>query len=340
MSSLTILYDLPEELRSSSAADLWRYLPGPTLIHLRGRREVPLFVSILLHGNEDVGLRAVQQVLREHARRDLPRSMSLFVGNVAAARAGVRRLDDQPDYNRVWPDGDDGRTAEHATMRQVVAEMERRRVFASIDLHNNTGLNPHYACVNCLESAHLHLAALFSRTVVYFRLPRGVQSMAFGRFCPAVTCECGKVGDTAGVARAAEFITTCLHLSELPTHAVTSGDVHLFHTVARVTVPAGTTFTFAADDAQLSFPPNLESFNFQELGANTVLANRRPESNTALEVRDESGRDVSDEFLTVGGDVIRLKKPVMPSMLTSDAQVIGQDCLCYFMERLALPTGE
>jgi hypothetical protein len=34
---------------------------------------------------------------------DLPRSLSLFVGNTAAAEQGVRHLPEQPDYNRVWP---------------------------------------------------------------------------------------------------------------------------------------------------------------------------------------------------------------------------------------------
>jgi len=45
--------------------------------------------------------------------------------------------------------------------------MRLRDVFASVDIHNNTGLNPHYGCVTALRHASLHLAAMFSRTVVY-----------------------------------------------------------------------------------------------------------------------------------------------------------------------------
>ena len=56
-------------------------------------------------------------------------------------------------------------------MRDVVAQMRLRRVFASIDIHNNTGSTQHYACVNRLDPPFLHLATLFSRTVVYFRRP-------------------------------------------------------------------------------------------------------------------------------------------------------------------------
>jgi succinylglutamate desuccinylase len=78
-------------------------LPGPALIHLPGRRIPPLFVSVLLHGNEDTGWLAAQSVLKKYATVELPRALSLFIGNVEAARTGLRRLDGQPDYNRVWP---------------------------------------------------------------------------------------------------------------------------------------------------------------------------------------------------------------------------------------------
>src|SRR5262249_32103782 len=151
-------------------------LSGPTLLHLNGRRTEPLFVSILLHGNEDVGLRAVQQLLTSAGAQMLPRALSIFIGNVQAARAGGRRLADQPDYNRVCPGAAHAGPPEHALMRDVVAQMQARNVFASVDLHNNTGLNPHYACVARLDSPFVHVASLFSRTIVYFQRPRGVQS--------------------------------------------------------------------------------------------------------------------------------------------------------------------
>ncbi len=337
MSPLTVRDALPDGFLSVRAAELSTILPAPTLLHLAGRRTEPLFVSILLHGNEDVGLQAVQKLLTSISSQTLPRSLSIFVGNIGAARAGVRRLDNQPDYNRVWPGAEDEGTSEHAMMRRVTNEMESRRVFASIDLHNNTGRNPHYACVNRLAFPFLHLASFFSRTVVYFQRPRGVQSMAFAPLCPAVTCECGKVGDIAGVTHAAEFLEACLNLSEIPSHPVAAGDLHLFHTVATVKVPAATTFSFSSRDSELFFPADLESLNFQELQPGVVLARRRPGSTMGLEVRDESNRDVSADFLDLEADAIRLRRPVMPSMLTADERVIRQDCLCYFMERCPLP---
>jgi succinylglutamate desuccinylase len=136
-----------------------------------------LFVSVLLHGNETTGWQAVRQLLRCYRERELPRSLSLFIGNVRAARYGQRRLDGQPDYNRIWGPGS---TPEHAMAEAVLRQMRQRGVFASVDIHNNTGTNPHYACVNYLDPSTLHLATLFGRTVLYFRRPEGVQSMAFG----------------------------------------------------------------------------------------------------------------------------------------------------------------
>jgi hypothetical protein len=170
---LTTRADLPDDFLYASAGGLHQILPGPTLIHLPGRRTQPLFVSVLLHGNEDTGLKAVQSVLGNYRDRELPRALSLFIGNVQAAAQGQRHLESQPDYNRVWPGADSAELPEHAMMQEVVEQMRARRAFASIDIHNNTGINPHYGCVNRLEAPVLHLATLFSRVVVYFKRPLG-----------------------------------------------------------------------------------------------------------------------------------------------------------------------
>jgi len=54
-------------------------------------------------------------------------------------------------------------------------------------------------------------------------------------------------------------------------------------------------------------------------------------------VRDEHGEEVGAQYLERDGDRLRLRRGVMPAMLTRDARVIRQDCLCYFMERYPLP---
>ena len=102
---LTVVEEVPHRFLDLGAHEIYRVLPGPTLMHLPGRREPPLFVSVLLHGNEDTGLRDMQGLLRKYAGQELPRALSLFVGNVEAARRRARSLDHQPDYNRIWRDG-------------------------------------------------------------------------------------------------------------------------------------------------------------------------------------------------------------------------------------------
>ncbi len=331
-------YDaLPPGLLELPACRLTEVLPGPTLIHLPGRRQPPLFVSVLLHGNEDTGWLAAQSVLRKYGAAELPRALSLFIGNVEAARAGLRRLDGQPDYNRVWPGSEEAHPAELAMMQQVVDAMRARGVFASLDIHNNTGLNPHYACVNRLDSDFLHLATLFSRIVVYFIRPRGVQSAAFAELCPAVTVECGKPGTPGGVEHAAAFIEAALHLSEFPAHPVAPHDIDLFHTVATVKVPEGGSFGFGTPDADIDFLPELDRYNFRELKRGELLGRVRPDAPARLLVLDEQGEDVSSEMFDYGQGAITLAKPLMPAMLTRDARVVRQDCLCYLMERIKRP---
>lgn len=331
---LTVYNHLPEGLLHLPADRLHERLPGPCLIHLEGRRHQPLFVSVLLHGNEDTGWQAAQAVLQKHARGGLPRSLSLFIGNLDAARQGQRRLDGQPDYNRVWPGTPDTDLPEFRMMKQVVDDMAGRGVFASVDVHNNTGLNPHYACVNELADPFLHLATLFSRTVVYFVRPLGVQSAAFARLCPSVTVECGKAGSAGSAEHAASFLEACLNLSEFPAHPVPAQDVDLFHTVATVKVPDALSFGFGGHGLDIDFIPDLDHLNFMELDRGAVFGQTRPGGQACLLAMNEDGRDVGAHLFDCSGGRIRLRKPLMPAMLTRDERVIRQDCLCYLMERL------
>ena len=56
---LTVLEKLPENLLNKEAHELVNVLAGPTLIHLPGENIQPLFISVLLHGNETTGWEAV-----------------------------------------------------------------------------------------------------------------------------------------------------------------------------------------------------------------------------------------------------------------------------------------
>ena len=343
---LTLLDHVPDGLLDCTAQELHRILPGPTLIQLPGRRPWPLFVSVLLHGNETTGLSAIQSVLRKYQQQELPRELCIFIGNVSAAQQEQRHLHGQPDYNRVWPCrgfGDDctGNTPEHRMMRQIVDLLRKRNVFASIDVHNNTGLNPHYGCINQLDARFFHLATQFSRTVVYFIRPKGVQSMAFSDVCPAVTVECGKPGQPHGTAHAADFIHSCLQLSDLPTHPIAAHDMDLFHTVATVSVPEHINIRFDDDGNgkmrtnEIQFLPELDRLNFHELAAGITLGFVDPQlTSIPLQVIDEQGQDASRRFFRLHNGELQTACEVMPSMFTLNTEVIRQDCLGYLMERM------
>jgi succinylglutamate desuccinylase len=328
----------PVGLLDVRAEELHRLISGPTLIHLAGREPQPLFVSVLLHGNETTGLGAIQALLRKYAGKTLPRSVSVFVGNVLAAREGLRRLDEQPDFNRIWPGTERAPGAETRMAQAVHEEMSKRGVFASIDVHNNTGLNPHYACVHRLDSRSLKLASMFGRLVIYSTTPRGTQTGAFADLCPAVTLECGKPGQAYGVEHAFRFIDSCLHLTSIPEHPPAEHDLDLFHTVAQVMVREDVRFSYSDTTADLLLCGQLDHLNFTELRAGTILgyvSHAAPKAMLPLVVRDEDGQDVASRYFAVDDGRLVLKRPTMPAMLTLDERIIRQDCLCYLMERLA-----
>lgn len=334
-------YDhLPDGFIDCELDGLQALLGGPSLIHLSGERRRPLFVSILLHGNESSGLQAVQALLRRYRGRALPRDLSLFVGNVAAAAQDMRYLPGQPDYNRIWPRGG-GRgpviapCAETEMAAAVYRQMAERAPFAAVDVHNNNGRNPHYACVNVFKPAWLQLARRFSREVLYFTYPPGTLAMSLSALAPAVTVECGIVGDAGGAAHAADFLDDCLHLSAIPGYMPAASEIALYRSTVCVTVPLDVSIGVGSTTAQLHLPPDLESMNWRLQPAGTTLAWVTGLPGTVLDVRDAAGNDRRADYLRRVDDRVELTRSITPAMLTIDRQIIHQDCLCYLMDSLA-----
>lgn len=324
---------LPAGLLEAPASALHEILPGPSLIHLPGERPEALFVSVLQHGNEDTGLRAMQQLLAAYGDRPLPRALSLFVGNIEAAAEGQRRLDHQPDYNRCWPGTELPESPETRMMAQIAAALRERPLFASIDVHNTTGENPHHACVNVLEPECLQLARLFGRTVFYFTRPRGVLPQAFTGRCPAVLLECGRPGHAFGVAHARDYLDHCLQLETIPDTPLRPLD--LFHSVALVEVRADVRFRFGeGGDAELVLDPQIDRMNFRELRPGTSFGRVRSDR-LPVQATDPAGRDVTEDYFTIADGELRLRRAVMPSLLTREPRIVRQDCVCHLMERYA-----
>jgi len=325
---------LPDGLLEIPAADLHRLFPEPALLHLPGKQAGPLFVSVLLHGNETSGLSAVQALLKRQADKPWPRAVSFFFGNVQAARAGLRRLDGQPDFNRVWPGTEMEACAETCMAQAVNDEMAGRGVFAAIDIHNNTGRNPAYSCIERLDAATLGLAALFDPLVIFSPSPKGTQTGAFARLCPAVTLECGQPGEPAGMEKAVGFIEACLRLPAIPRQAP---PLDLFHALAQVTVRENLSFSLTDPKADLLLRAELDQLNFTELPPGTVfgqVAVHHPGAPLPLVARTDDGVDVAADFFSIVDGRLVLKRSAMPCMLSLDERIIRQDCLGYLMERI------
>lgn len=334
----SILDHLPPRLLEHPAPALARYLDGPTLIHLPGRRPEPLFVSVLQHGNEPSGWDAVRRLLAGRYRTDpLPRSLVLFIGNVAAAAEHKRFLPGQPDPNRCWPGSRSPETPWHRILAELTAHVRALRPFASIDIHNNTGENPHYAAVNRIDARALYLASRFSRTVVYFTEPAGVQSAAFAEFCPSVTLECGPPGKRGGADHALAYLENVLNAGPMPAIWPEPEDLDLFEVTTVVEIPEACSFAFGngPEAADIRFEANLDRLNFTEMPPGTRLA-RVERPGATLRARGTDGGDCTGAWFRADDGQLVTLRPAMPAMLTTHAEAVRQDCLCYLMERVSI----
>ncbi len=330
---LHLFNSIPERLSTVPVKELGSVLPGPSLIEIPGRISPPLFISVLLHGNETTGFLAMQEIIRKFdlLKKRSPREILLFVGNINAAMLGVRRQTDEPDYNRIW---NNGNQPEHLLAEEVLRQVSRRKPFAAVDIHNNTGKNPHYACINRTDDAFVNLARRFSKTIVYFTEPHEVISMALSRHCPSVTLECGFSGDSGGFCHACNYLEQCLTLPQEELFSPpTNRHNDVFHTIGRITVPYRSQLGFGSCPGQvdLCFRDDLEKLNFTTVPAGTKLGESAGNINN-LKVTDNKDRDVTTEYFSFDDNAITTRKTMTPSMFTKNETIIHQDCFGYIME--------
>jgi succinylglutamate desuccinylase len=332
---LTELDHIPDGLLERPASALHHVLDGPALIHLEGKNRQPLFVSVLQHGNEVTGWEAVRRFLKNHANSgQLPRSLCLLIGNTRAAKHRLRRLDDQLDFNRCWPGGKHDDSEIGKLFRQVTDRARALNPIAAVDIHNNTGLNPHYAAINRIRPEFLRLASYFSSKVVYFTMPAGTLSLTFSEFCPSTTLECGQAGEVHGTDHTLGFLETCMRMDHIPKTPMGANVVHLFHMVATVRVHDDALFGFGHVPTDIAFRENLDVLNFQELPTGISLGDVNGGPARPLLATDIDGHDVTEQYFRFDRKQIETVREIMPSMLTLDRRVIQQDCLCYLMERI------
>ena len=309
---LRVATALPDSLADVPATALADELGGPTLFDLRRGNAAPLFVSVLLHGNEVSGWDSVRGLLEGF--REI--SAWLFLANLDAARQGVRALPGQVDFNRVWEGGD---TTEAAIAAQVTDRVAATKPYLAVDIHNNTGRNPPYSVICRTDRRTLGFAGAFAQRALLASQPGGFQTRRFTRFCTALTIEVGTPDDPQSVTRTTGFLAKLLaNYPHAPPETRDPETLSLFETVARVTV---------ADGAEIE--PAVQRFNFRRAPAGTALTRRG-----AVSARSADGTSIGSRYFASHDGAAVLTRPTIVAMYTRDLESARRDCLCYFLEPL------
>ena len=338
MSQPDIYTYLPDGFLDTRPENLSSLLNGPSIIHLKGKLEPPLFLATLLHGNEPTGLCAIQKYLKKFfidGKLDLlPRSLILFVGNVRASEKNLRLLPGQVDYNRIW---NGGGSPQHEMAQATIEYAKRNSIFLCVDIHNTSGKNPHYSCVNKLDGKSINLARIFSSTLIYFTEPHEVLSLAFSEICPSITIEAGRSGEPDSEPHVLAFLESLFGLESIPDE-LNRNNLKVFHSMVRIKVPDESSIKFRDQFSEVDFCflRELDSLNFHEVPVNTLLGWRNNPTKSLL-VLNENNRDVAIDYLDYKGTEIRLKRSVIPSMISTDEKIVHQDCLGYLMEPCEIP---
>jgi hypothetical protein len=146
------------------------------------------------------------------------------------------------------------------------------------------------------------------------------------------------VGDPRCAERVVDYLERCMALDTVPVASPES--FSLFRSRVRVHVREGVNFSFEGDpaggDGALVLTGGVEAVNFHQLSRGTIFGSSPAPVELVLEVLDNEHRDVTGTYFEKDGETIVLKNSVVPAMYTTDPYVIRQDCLCYFMEQMAL----
>lgn len=328
------VFDLVE---GSDTEVLTRLDGKPALLFLPGTESgAARMISVLLHGNEDSGFRALCAWLRDHPVVRQP--LWLFIGNVRAATQNGwfadRYLDDQEDFNRVWGI-EPATTRLRLCAKQVLQIVTAAPLEATVDLHNNTGDNPLYAIIPHPDQASSGLAATLAQIGLLWGTQQHTLMQALQDVCPAVAVECGLAGVPSHVGVARHVIERFVAVESF---AGAGAPDRMLEVRYRVEVRPEVSFDFGADtegDVDLEIVQGLDDANFGHLPAGTLIGRTLPGSDLPLFVIDDAGTDATQAFLQIDADgAVTLTRDIIPAMMTRTRQQTRRDCLFYVLADL------
>lgn len=326
-----VLHEIPEGLLTAKLTELHQKLKDLTLIHLPGDLKPALFISCLVHGNEITGWLVIQELLKKYQNQKLPRDLILLFGNLTAAKEGLRRLEGQPDYNRIWKGG---HLPQNQRAMAILDYCRKTGVFASIDIHNNTGRNPIYSCIVQFDKTSLNLAKLFGNLSLYFEDSMPALTSGFSKMGPAIALEAGQPGQPEGIRQALTFVEKILSLGEIPDNQINSEELNVMQIEATIKIPASCSvgFLHEPEPADVKLPKDFDLNNFLVMPKGSLFCHV-VEDVCRLEVIDNSGHDVFDDYFVLSEGKIKTKVDLTPAMITLDKQVLKLDCVGYVMKR-------
>ena len=340
---LKIIHNIPEGFLTVTPKEITKVIDSPSIIHLKGEKKAALFLSVLLHGNEISGLSILQRVLKRYHDQILPRDLIIFIGNPQAVALGVRHLKGQPDFNRIW---NKEVIARHSIAKDVITYIKEQEIYAAIDIHNNSGENPLYSCINNKSKEFIKLAQSFSKNIVYFNQPDSVLSMTLSRFFPSIVIECGLPGSSDGIASAIRFVQSILDKSE-KWKSRDSTIKFIYRTYARLCIDPASSLSFhslpmlrgkVSKKGHVCLMDQFDKLNFKKLKEGQVLGKMRgPVKITLINYK---GVDIFNRFFSFVGEDLVVKSPFIPSMFTKNIDIARSDCLGYIMSKIKLEYTE
>jgi hypothetical protein len=189
----------PHRLRARAAGPSRRPGADPRA----GPSEPPVFVSVLLHGNETSGWEGVRRLLTRRRRCHAAAQPDSVHRQRRAAAAGVRTLPHQQDYNRIWR----GAQGPRARWRARCLPSSR-----GADAVCGGGPAQQHRPEPPLRRGHRSAARQSGARLpvrrqgrVRARAGHGADARLAGR-CPAMTLELGPIGDPRCDDRAFDYV--------------------------------------------------------------------------------------------------------------------------------------
>jgi hypothetical protein len=310
-----------------------RWLGGPCLLRVRGEDPSRTrALSVLVHGNETSGARALHRWLRRGRRPHA--SLLCIVGGVRAALREPalthRFVPGERDLNRCFrPPFDD---PPGPVAREILEALRAARPDCLVDIHNTSTPGPAFAVAPHEDPAHESLAALFCRNLVVTDISLGALMETSGDPCPAVTVECGAAADPAADAIAWQGLLRYLHETEVPGTLPAGAPIELYHHPVRLELEPGTRIAWGdapVAGADLTVRAGLEQLNFSTAAPRTRLGWLGPRGLAPLRLRDGRGRELRGDWLQDDAGCLRAALALRLFMITASAEMALGDCLLY-----------